>query len=107
MVPWHAARLDGPDGGIYAIGRAVFSYALSARLLCEVAARPPVPLDGGGLFVADPDTHGDQPDLAAARSEAWAIRQCYYADAMYVGRLGDGSPKARRAPDARRTSSCG
>jgi hypothetical protein len=72
-VPWHAAR--DPDGR-RAVEQAVFSYAPSARLLCQNAARPEVPVDAGGLIVGDPT--GDLPD---ARAEAAAIRAAFYPDA--------------------------
>jgi CHAT domain-containing protein len=90
-VPWHAAqrRVDGrPE---YAVSRISFSYAPSARMLCEAAWRPAVPLDETGLVVADPDTGGLAPDLLAARAEAQAIRQAFYPAARYLGRTSDGT----------------
>jgi hypothetical protein len=88
-VPWHAAR--NPDSGAYAIETAAFSYAASARMLCESARRDPVPLSSLGLVVGDPDAGDAVPDLPAARAEAYAVRQVFYNAARYVGRRPDGS----------------
>jgi CHAT domain-containing protein len=92
LVPWHAARYPDLDGPGYAVEKAMFSYPLSARLLCEAAAAKPVLLNDMGLFVGDPDTGGHAVDLPAARAEALAIRDRYYPAATYVGRAADGSP---------------
>ncbi|MGK3937073.1 CHAT domain-containing protein [Streptomyces caeruleatus] len=90
-VPWHAARARSADGTWrYAMERVVFSYAPSARVLCESAWHAPVPLTTKGLVVGDPDTAGQARDLPAARLEALAIKDCFYPDARYVGRLPDG-----------------
>jgi hypothetical protein len=93
-VPWHAAR-DRSEGRVrYVVERAVISYAPSARLLCDVAARGAVPLsDAGlfGLFVGDPDTGGTGSELPAARAEALAIKEIFYPGARYVGREADGT----------------
>jgi hypothetical protein len=91
VVPWHAARTTEDGRTVRAVERVVFSYALSARLLCDSAAASRVPLNDRGLFVGDPDTGGRESDLPAARAEAWAIRERYYPAATYVGRAGDGS----------------
>lgn len=91
VVPWHAARTVEHGRVVRAVERAVFSYALSARLLCANAAAAPVPLDDLGLFVGDPDTAGRAADLPAARAEAWAVRERYYPAASYVGRTPAGS----------------
>ncbi|MEU1760535.1 CHAT domain-containing protein [Micromonospora sp. NPDC005223] len=89
-IPWHAAR-QVTDGGVrYAIEDAVFSYAPSARLLCDLAWRAPVPLSDSGLVVGDPDTAGAAADLPAARAEALAVRERFYPRARYVGRTPDG-----------------
>ncbi|MEU8068933.1 CHAT domain-containing protein [Micromonospora sp. NPDC049151] len=89
-IPWHAAR-QVTDGGVrYAIEDAVFSYAPSARLLCDLAWRAPVPLSDSGLVVGDPDTAGAAADLPAARAEAQAVRERFYPRARYVGRTPDG-----------------
>ncbi|UWP86477.1 CHAT domain-containing protein [Dactylosporangium fulvum] len=89
-VPWHAARhvVDGrPE---YAIERAVFSYAASARMLCRTADRPATAIEPA-LVVGDPDTAGAATALPAARDEALAVAGLY-RDATYVGRLADGTP---------------
>ncbi|MGV9697429.1 CHAT domain-containing protein [Streptomyces sp. NPDC003470] len=92
-VPWHAARTRAADGTWrYAMERAVFSYAPSARLLCETAWLGPVPLTDGGLVVGDPDTAGAARELPAARLEALAVRDSFYPRARYVGRMPDGGP---------------
>jgi hypothetical protein len=90
-VPWHAARRRTPRGYEYAVQDAVFSYAASARLLCEVAWRAAPPLSGAGLIVGDPDPGAAACHLPAARVEALAIRSAFYRDARYLGRLADGS----------------
>lgn len=86
-VPWHAAR---DERGGYALDRAVFSYAASARLMCESAFRPAVDVGRGGLVVADPETSGAAADLPAARAEATAIARDFYPDARLVGRDAEG-----------------
>ncbi|MGW2888510.1 CHAT domain-containing protein [Streptomyces griseoruber] len=97
-VPWHAARTRSPDGGWrYAMEHAVFSYAPSARLLCASAWRGPVTLTGGGLVVGDPDPAGAARDLPAARLEALAVKDRFYPDARYVGRMPDGEPSPEGA----------
>ncbi|MBL7252703.1 CHAT domain-containing protein [Paractinoplanes lichenicola] len=81
-VPWHAAHHES-DG--YALERAVFSYAPSARLLCSVAARlRPQPDPAPVLLVADPPTSA--PPLPAARAEAQALL-ALYPEAHRLGRL--------------------
>jgi CHAT domain-containing protein len=85
-VPW-AAACD--EEGRYAVHFAAFSQVPSARLLCDIAARPPLPISPVGLVVGDPPTHG--APLKAARLEAYAIRQAYYPGARFVGRRPDGS----------------
>ena len=89
-VPWHAARTVVQGRQVCAVERAVFSYVPSARLLCATAAAAPVRLDDRGLFVGDPDTDGQAPELPAARAEAWAIRERFYPAARYVGRIDGG-----------------
>ncbi|QQM41516.1 CHAT domain-containing protein [Streptomyces liliifuscus] len=97
-VPWHAARTRSADGTWrYAMERVVFSYTPSARLLCESAWRDPVPLTEQGLVIGDPDPAGKAADLPAARLEALAIKDCFYPDARYVGRLPDGEPSPEGA----------
>ncbi|MFJ5807688.1 CHAT domain-containing protein [Streptomyces sp. NPDC093093] len=89
LVPWHAAFTADANGRrSYAIERAEFSYAASARLLCEVAARPRAPHDGTALVVGNPTG-----DLPYAGEEAEAVLRVFYPDGQYLGlRTGDGSP---------------
>jgi hypothetical protein len=97
QVPWHAARRKD---GTYAVQLAAFSQAVSARLLCENAALPPVRVSSTGLVVGDPDTGGRAKPLASARREAHAVRQAFYLGARYVGRLPDGAPSPSGAGTA-------
>jgi hypothetical protein len=87
-IPWHAARRGD---GVYAVQLAAFSHAVSARLLCENAARSPAALSSSGLVVGDPDTDGAARMLDAARLEAHVIRQAFYQEARYVGRRPNGT----------------
>ncbi|MET9604372.1 CHAT domain-containing protein [Streptomyces sp. NPDC006512] len=88
LVPWHAAFAEEGRGRRHAIERAEFSYAASARLLCEVAARPPAPHSGTALVVGNPTG-----DLPYAGEEADAVRRVFYPHGQYVGlRTGDGAP---------------
>ncbi|GID32019.1 CHAT domain-containing protein [Paractinoplanes brasiliensis] len=91
-IPWHAARRTVGGRPRYAIEDVTFSYAPSARLLCDVAWRGAAMPAQRCLIVADPDTAGAAADLGAARTEAWAIREAFYPDSRYVGRAPDGSP---------------
>ncbi|MCG5467026.1 CHAT domain-containing protein [Micromonospora sp. MED01] len=84
-VPWHAAR---DRHGSRAVEQAVFSYAPSARLLCQNAWRSSVPVDAGGLVVGDPTL-----DLPDARAEAEAIRTAFYPEADLLGET-DATPAA-------------
>ncbi|MCH6164028.1 CHAT domain-containing protein [Streptomyces marispadix] len=84
-VPWHAAW--GPvdesaEGGArrYAIEAAEISYAASARLLCEVAARGAPALTDSALVVGDP-TGG----LRHAVEEADAVQRLLYPGARFLG----------------------
>ena len=91
-VPWQAARR--PDG-TYAVELIATSQAASARMLCRSAALSQVPSSAVGLLVGDPDTTGPTgaaADLAAARLEAFAVRQAFYSASRYLGRRPDGSP---------------
>lgn len=91
-VPWHAARYRDASGRRrYALESAVFSYAASARSLCETAWRPQVAVGGPALIVSDPDTAHQASDLPAARLEARAVKDVFYPDAHFLGRLPDGS----------------
>ena len=97
-VPWHAARTRSQDGSMrYAMEDVVFSYAPSARLLCESAWRSPVAVTGGGLVIGDPDPAGAARDLPAARLEALAVKDRFYPDARYLGRMPDGEPSPEGA----------
>ncbi|MEU8462186.1 CHAT domain-containing protein [Streptomyces sp. NPDC029003] len=88
LVPWHAAFTEGARGRRYALQEAEISYAASARLLCEVAARPAVPHTGTALIVGDPTG-----DLPYAGEEADAVRRAFYPEGAYLGlRTGDGTP---------------
>jgi hypothetical protein len=89
LVPWHAA---GPGGAAREVlaARAVVSSVPSARMLCQVLARPRIHA-GGTLIVGDPTG-----DLAAARAEAQALRAAFYRDATYFGRGGRGVTAAGR-----------
>lgn len=85
-VPWHAAR----HGRQHAIQRAGFSYAASARLMCESAWSTDIAVSRTGLIVGDPNTGGTARDLPAARAEALAIHDAFYRPARYVGRYESG-----------------
>ncbi|MFD8790133.1 CHAT domain-containing protein [Streptomyces vinaceus] len=88
LVPWHAAFAEAGTGRRYALQDAEISYAASARLLCEVAARPPVPHTGTALVVGDPTG-----DLPYAGEEADAVRRVFYPAGEQLGlRSGDGTP---------------
>ncbi|WP_406179548.1 CHAT domain-containing protein [Streptomyces sp. NBC_01006] len=88
LVPWHAAFSEGSTGRRYALQDAEISYAASARLLCEVAARPAVPHTGTALVVGDPTG-----DLPYAGEEADAVRRAFYPAGEHLGlRSGDGTP---------------
>ncbi|MFI8263759.1 CHAT domain-containing protein [Streptomyces sp. NPDC085665] len=88
LVPWHAAFAYGSTHRRYALQDAEISYAASARLLCEVAARPAVPYTGTALIVGDPTG-----DLPYAGEEADAVRRAFYPDGEHLGlRSGDGTP---------------
>ncbi len=91
-IPWHAARRVTNGVLRYAIEDAVFSYVPSARLLCDLAWRPEMPISGTGLVVGDPDTAGAAPALRGARAEALAVHDHFYPQARYVGRTSEGGP---------------
>jgi hypothetical protein len=103
-IPWQAARR--PDG-THAVSLVAISQAASARMLCLSARRPAVPPSPVGLVVGDPDTTDPTTgmaraaELAAARLEAYAVRQTFYPGARYVGRLPDGST-SRSGPGSAR-----
>jgi CHAT domain-containing protein len=90
IVPWHAAWEPGRAGArTYAVERAEVSYAASARLFCDVAARPAVPHDGAALVVGNPTG-----DLRYAGEEADAVRQAFYAGPSGRFLAGDATPEA-------------
>ncbi|WP_431042055.1 CHAT domain-containing protein [Streptomyces sp. P1-3] len=79
MVPWHAARTAGRRGVRHACQDAQISYLPSARLLCELAARPAPPATATGrrsLVVGDPTGN-----LRHAAEEAAAIRAAFCPEA--------------------------
>ncbi|MFF7144813.1 CHAT domain-containing protein [Streptomyces nodosus] len=76
VVPWHAARLPG---GRRACQVAEISYLPSARLLCEVSARP-VPATRQALVVGNPTR-----DLHHAGEEAEAIHRVFHQDGDLLG----------------------
>jgi tetratricopeptide (TPR) repeat protein len=80
-VPWHAAWRPGGEGGRrYAFAEAEVSYAASARLLCEVAARPAALHGGAALVVGDP-----MGDLRYAGVEAEAVHRAFYPGGTFLG----------------------
>ncbi|MFJ5120435.1 CHAT domain-containing protein [Kitasatospora sp. NPDC088548] len=83
VVPWHAAWSEPETAGRrrYALERAEISYAASARLFCDVAARPAVPHDGSALIVGDPTG-----DLWYAGEEAAAVQRVFYPRGAFHGR---------------------
>ncbi|WP_039934061.1 CHAT domain-containing protein [Streptomyces viridochromogenes] len=80
VVPWHAARLTG-RGRLrgYACERADISYTPSARLLCDVAARPAAGT-GQTLVVGNPTG-----DLRHAGEEAEAVHGAFHRDGDLLG----------------------
>ncbi|MFF4573360.1 CHAT domain-containing protein [Streptomyces sp. NPDC001410] len=82
LVPWHAAwQPGGPRGRQYALQAAEISYAASARLLCQVAARPAAEHTGAALIVGNPTG-----DLRHAGEEADAVQRAFYPEARFLGR---------------------
>ncbi|MET7510297.1 CHAT domain-containing protein [Streptomyces albidoflavus] len=80
LVPWHAAW-TGTGRRRYALQEAEFSYAASARLYCESAARAPATGTGPALVVGDPTG-----DLPGAGEEAVAVHRAFHPDGRYLGR---------------------
>ncbi|MGT2530549.1 CHAT domain-containing protein [Streptomyces nojiriensis] len=81
VVPWHAARFPGRRGSWrYACQEAEVSYLPSARLLCEVAARPSTGVPPRALVVGNPTR-----DLYYAGEEAEAILRTFYPDGELLG----------------------
>jgi hypothetical protein len=84
VVPWHAARDDSTGSQRFALQRTVFSYAASARQLCDVARRPVREPDEDAVVVADPSGQL----LGTAREARYLFEHCY-PDGMYFGLLPD------------------
>ncbi|WP_328468751.1 CHAT domain-containing protein [Streptomyces sp. NBC_00448] len=94
LVPWHAAWRQGPDGGRrYALHDAEISYAASARLLCDVAARPPAAHTGAALVVGDPTG-----DLRYAGEEADAVQRAFYPRGRFLGHREGGASDGPGTP---------
>ncbi|MGW1980959.1 CHAT domain-containing protein [Streptomyces collinus] len=94
LVPWHAAwEPGGPRGRQYALQAAEISYAASARLLCQVAARPAAEHTGAALIVGDPTG-----DLRHAGEEADAVQRAFYPDARFLGRRTTGASDGPGTP---------
>jgi CHAT domain-containing protein len=83
-VPWHAAAAVVDGRRRHAVERAVFSYAVSARMFCDVVFSPDIERGTGGLVVGDPGA--GTSSLLGARREAQAIRRAFLPDATYLGR---------------------
>ncbi|GAA3865360.1 hypothetical protein GCM10022243_34420 [Saccharothrix violaceirubra] len=81
LVPWHAAR--HPDG--YLVRDLTIGYVPSARMLCDVVARPAA--HGGAVLLGNPTR-----DLPYAAFEAEAVREDFFADGVLLG----GSGRQRR-----------
>ncbi|WP_231406151.1 CHAT domain-containing protein [Streptomyces clavuligerus] len=80
LVPWHAARLRRRGTtGVYACQQADISYLPSARLLCEVAARPAAGIRQP-LVVGNPTR-----DLHHAGEEAEAIHRAFHPGGDLLG----------------------
>ncbi|WP_435600633.1 CHAT domain-containing protein [Streptomyces sp. C10-9-1] len=92
-VPWHAAWSSEGDGRRYALRTVEFTYSASARLLCEVAARPARARTDAALVVGDPTG-----DLPFAGREALAVRDAYYPRAVFLGREDTGGSERAARP---------
>ncbi|GAA2253950.1 hypothetical protein GCM10010415_12670 [Streptomyces atrovirens] len=94
LVPWHAAWELGPDGRRrYALHEAEISYAASARLLCDVAARPEAVHSGAALVVGNPTG-----DLGWAGAEADAVQRAFYPRGRFLGRREGGAADGPGTP---------
>ncbi|MCT4355570.1 CHAT domain-containing protein [Streptomyces sp. Je 1-79] len=94
LVPWHAAWEEGADGRRrYAVQEAEISYAASARLLCDVAARTPAEHTGSALVVGNPTG-----DLPYAGVEADAVQRVFYPRGTFLGRRADGTADGPGTP---------
>ncbi|MFF8383308.1 CHAT domain-containing protein [Streptomyces kanasensis] len=88
MVPWHAARVRGRRGRYrYVCQEARVSYVPSARVLCEVAARPAAGARQA-LVVGDPTR-----DLPHAGEEARAVHAAFHPGGVLLGPA-DATPRA-------------
>ncbi|MER7064715.1 CHAT domain-containing protein [Streptomyces albidoflavus] len=92
VVPWHAAW-TGTGRRRYALQEAEFSYAASARLYCESAARAPATGTGPALVVGDPTG-----DLPGAGEEAVAVHRAFHPDGRYLGRRSAPPPDGPGTP---------
>ncbi|MFI9602033.1 CHAT domain-containing protein [Streptomyces sp. NPDC052043] len=94
LVPWHAAWEQGPEGRRhYALHEAEISYAASARLLCDVAARPEAVHSGAALVVGNPTG-----DLRYAGEEADAVYRAFYPRGRFLGRRAGGDADGPGTP---------
>ncbi|MDT0445433.1 CHAT domain-containing protein [Streptomyces johnsoniae] len=94
VVPWHAAWGPAGEGGRrYAVEAAEISYAASARLLCEVAARAPAPPGDAALIVGNPTG-----DLRHAGEEADAVQRVLYPAGRFLGRRAGGASAGPGTP---------
>ncbi len=84
LVPWHLGRTPGKR---YAAEELVISYSPSARLFCDAARRPAVPVRSA-LIVGDPDG-----SLRFAGHEAQAIHRVFYPAGQFLGHS-DGTREA-------------
>ncbi|WP_369035018.1 CHAT domain-containing protein [Streptomyces adonidis] len=94
LVPWHAAWAEDEDGRRrYALEEAEISYAASARLLCDVAARPQAAHSGAALVVGNPTG-----DLHWAGEEADAVQRVFYPHGRFLGRREGGGTDGPGTP---------
>ncbi|MFC8230559.1 CHAT domain-containing protein [Streptomyces sp. NPDC057287] len=93
LVPWHAAYRADTRGRRYALQEADLSYTASARLLCEVAARPVAGAPAGALVVGDPTG-----DLRYAGEEADIVQRTYYPLGQFLGRRSGGAANGAGTP---------
>ncbi|MFJ7246801.1 CHAT domain-containing protein [Kitasatospora sp. NPDC098652] len=95
VVPWHAAwsEPDATGRRRYAVEQAEISYAASARLLCDVAARPSTPHTGAALVVGNPTG-----DLRYAGEEADAVQRAFYPRGSFLGRRAAGEADGPGTP---------
>lgn len=87
LMPWHAAvrAVDGCDR--YLVQDVELSTAPSARMFCDLVGRPDV-VGGAAVLVGNPARN-----LIAGATEAAAIRDAHYPDAVL---LGSTSTRARK-----------